>query len=305
MSLTVPPSSANQQQGPAPSPLGGASPSLSSNLNGVRPLPPSTSLQVVVDIDVVGLRRTLCSSTPMVVQTLRMKIQESPVACDAGRIGGGEVRTSEPDREDVPRLDLTALTEESSWGGEALTHTHTHTLRVSIIIILYLGRGSLPPFTFYSNVASPAELIIRKILLSSPAPLLPVCLRLVAFFLHLSWFKWLQLCLCFCVFAVCLAELNCKPPAAVFLSHNVYIGLPVFRIDSGLLRIAFRRTACINFTFKSFLHDLCWGNNWSWTTRKEFHRPHTSSFPFGVDFLVSLFAFCPVCLVFFVSSVLL
>uniref|UniRef100_A0A3B5QAW1 Family with sequence similarity 13 member A n=1 Tax=Xiphophorus maculatus TaxID=8083 RepID=A0A3B5QAW1_XIPMA len=49
-------------------------------------------------------------------QTLRMKIQESPAACDAGRIGGGEMRASEPDREDVPRLDLTALTEDSSWG---------------------------------------------------------------------------------------------------------------------------------------------------------------------------------------------
>ncbi|XP_054875812.1 protein FAM13A isoform X2 [Poeciliopsis prolifica] len=49
-------------------------------------------------------------------QTFRMKIQESPVACDAGRIGGGEVRASEPDREDVPRLDLTALSEDSSWG---------------------------------------------------------------------------------------------------------------------------------------------------------------------------------------------
>ncbi|XP_015227119.1 PREDICTED: protein FAM13A isoform X2 [Cyprinodon variegatus] len=49
-------------------------------------------------------------------QTLRMKIQESPVACDVGRIGGGEVRASEPDRDDVPRLDLTALTENSSWG---------------------------------------------------------------------------------------------------------------------------------------------------------------------------------------------
>ncbi|XP_017160816.1 protein FAM13A isoform X7 [Poecilia reticulata] len=53
-------------------------------------------------------------------QTLRMKIQESPVACDAGRIGGGEVRGSEPDREDVPRLDLTALTEDSSWGEPIL-----------------------------------------------------------------------------------------------------------------------------------------------------------------------------------------
>lgn len=62
----------------------------------------------------------------MVVQTLRMKIQESPVTCDTGRVGGGsgEVRGTDPDREktgceDVPRLDLTALTEDSSWGGEA------------------------------------------------------------------------------------------------------------------------------------------------------------------------------------------
>ncbi|XP_023189565.1 protein FAM13A isoform X3 [Xiphophorus maculatus] len=53
-------------------------------------------------------------------QTLRMKIQESPAACDAGRIGGGEMRASEPDREDVPRLDLTALTEDSSWGEPIL-----------------------------------------------------------------------------------------------------------------------------------------------------------------------------------------
>ncbi|XP_054875814.1 protein FAM13A isoform X4 [Poeciliopsis prolifica] len=53
-------------------------------------------------------------------QTFRMKIQESPVACDAGRIGGGEVRASEPDREDVPRLDLTALSEDSSWGEPIL-----------------------------------------------------------------------------------------------------------------------------------------------------------------------------------------
>uniref|UniRef100_A0A1A8J394 Family with sequence similarity 13, member A n=1 Tax=Nothobranchius kuhntae TaxID=321403 RepID=A0A1A8J394_NOTKU len=43
--------------------------------------------------------------------TFRMKIQESPVACDPGRIGG----VSDPDCEDVPRLDLTALTEDS-WG---------------------------------------------------------------------------------------------------------------------------------------------------------------------------------------------
>lgn len=61
----------------------------------------------------------------MVVQTLRMKIQESPITCDMGRVGGGEgVRGSDPDCEktsceDVPRLDLTALTEDNNWGGEA------------------------------------------------------------------------------------------------------------------------------------------------------------------------------------------
>ncbi|KAM8773372.1 protein FAM13A [Acanthopagrus schlegelii] len=58
-------------------------------------------------------------------QTLRMKIQESPVTCDTGRVvgggGGGEVRASDPDCEktsceDVPRLDLTALTEDNNWG---------------------------------------------------------------------------------------------------------------------------------------------------------------------------------------------
>uniref|UniRef100_A0A3Q3VWN1 FAM13A-like domain-containing protein n=1 Tax=Mola mola TaxID=94237 RepID=A0A3Q3VWN1_MOLML len=51
----------------------------------------------------------------MVVQTFKMKIVESPVSCDAGRVGGGEVRASDPDCEDVPRLDLTALTEDSNW----------------------------------------------------------------------------------------------------------------------------------------------------------------------------------------------
>uniref|UniRef100_A0A8C2WJ48 Family with sequence similarity 13 member A n=1 Tax=Cyclopterus lumpus TaxID=8103 RepID=A0A8C2WJ48_CYCLU len=49
-------------------------------------------------------------------ETFRMKIQESPVTCDTGRVGGGEVRGSDSDREDVPRLDLTALTEENNWG---------------------------------------------------------------------------------------------------------------------------------------------------------------------------------------------
>lgn len=65
----------------------------------------------------------------MVVQTLGMKIQESPVPCDTGRVsgggggGGGEVRDPDCEKtscEDVPRLDLTALTEEEddNWGGE-------------------------------------------------------------------------------------------------------------------------------------------------------------------------------------------
>ncbi|XP_063332195.1 protein FAM13A isoform X9 [Pelmatolapia mariae] len=49
-----------------------------------------------------------------------MKIQESPVTCDAGRVGG-EVRGPDSDCEktsceDVPRLDLTALTEDNNWG---------------------------------------------------------------------------------------------------------------------------------------------------------------------------------------------
>nr|XP_020447517.1 protein FAM13A isoform X3 [Monopterus albus] len=53
-------------------------------------------------------------------QTLRMKIQESPVTCDTGRVGSGEVRGSDPDCEktsceDMPRLDLTALTEDNNW----------------------------------------------------------------------------------------------------------------------------------------------------------------------------------------------
>ncbi|XP_074485483.1 protein FAM13A isoform X3 [Sebastes fasciatus] len=59
-------------------------------------------------------------------QTLRMKIQESPVTCDTGRISGGEVRGSDPDREnceDVPRLDLTALTEENNWGDSPFFNT--------------------------------------------------------------------------------------------------------------------------------------------------------------------------------------
>lgn len=63
----------------------------------------------------------------MVVQTLRMKIQESPVTCDTGIVGGGDVRGSDLDCdksscEDVPRLDLTALTEDSNWGGEVGRH---------------------------------------------------------------------------------------------------------------------------------------------------------------------------------------
>ncbi|XP_072241030.1 protein FAM13A isoform X2 [Leuresthes tenuis] len=59
-------------------------------------------------------------------QTLRMKIQESPVTCDTGRIGEG--RSSDPECEktsceDVPRLDLTALTEDSNWGEPVPAHS--------------------------------------------------------------------------------------------------------------------------------------------------------------------------------------
>ncbi|XP_032394736.1 protein FAM13A isoform X7 [Etheostoma spectabile] len=59
-------------------------------------------------------------------QTLRMKIQESPVTCDTGRVGGGEVRGSDSDCEsceDVPQLDLTALTEENNWGDSPFFNT--------------------------------------------------------------------------------------------------------------------------------------------------------------------------------------
>ncbi|XP_054634419.1 protein FAM13A isoform X2 [Dunckerocampus dactyliophorus] len=60
---------------------------------------------------------------PSLTQTLRMKIQESPAVCDPRVGGGGEVRASGPERdkascEDVPRLDLTALSEDSSNWGE-------------------------------------------------------------------------------------------------------------------------------------------------------------------------------------------
>ncbi|XP_049422668.1 protein FAM13A isoform X1 [Epinephelus fuscoguttatus] len=63
---------------------------------------------------------------PSPSQTSRMKIQESPVTCDTGRIGGGDVRGSDPDHEsceDVPRLDLTALTEENNWGDSPFIST--------------------------------------------------------------------------------------------------------------------------------------------------------------------------------------
>ncbi|KAM9314850.1 LOW QUALITY PROTEIN: protein FAM13A [Pholidichthys leucotaenia] len=65
---------------------------------------------------------------PSASQTLRMKIQESPVICDPGRVSGGEVRGSDSDCEkascnDVPRLDLIALTEDSSWGDSQFFNT--------------------------------------------------------------------------------------------------------------------------------------------------------------------------------------
>ncbi|XP_018517080.1 protein FAM13A isoform X2 [Lates calcarifer] len=65
---------------------------------------------------------------PSPSQTLRMKIQESPVTCDTGRVSSGEVRGSDPDCEktsceDVPRLDLTALTEDNNWGDSPFFNT--------------------------------------------------------------------------------------------------------------------------------------------------------------------------------------
>ncbi|XP_037327018.2 protein FAM13A isoform X2 [Pungitius pungitius] len=65
---------------------------------------------------------------PFPRRTLRMKIQESPVACDAGRVGGGggggEARGSDQEREEVPRLDLTGLTEENNWGEPVPAYPH-------------------------------------------------------------------------------------------------------------------------------------------------------------------------------------
>ncbi|KAK2817171.1 hypothetical protein Q5P01_025362 [Channa striata] len=65
---------------------------------------------------------------PSPSHTLRMKIQESSITCDTGRVGGGEVRGSDPDCEktsceDVPRLDLTALTEDNNWGDSSFFTT--------------------------------------------------------------------------------------------------------------------------------------------------------------------------------------
>ncbi|KAF7667583.1 hypothetical protein LDENG_00055500 [Lucifuga dentata] len=50
-------------------------------------------------------------------QTLRMKIQESPVTCDTGRVSSSsDTECEKANCEEVPRLDLTALTEDNNWG---------------------------------------------------------------------------------------------------------------------------------------------------------------------------------------------
>uniref|UniRef100_A0A665XC22 Rho-GAP domain-containing protein n=1 Tax=Echeneis naucrates TaxID=173247 RepID=A0A665XC22_ECHNA len=64
------------------------------------------------------MSRKDCLSSP---QTLRMKIQDSPITCDMGRVSSGDMRGSDTDCEktnceDVPRLDLTTLTEDNNWG---------------------------------------------------------------------------------------------------------------------------------------------------------------------------------------------
>lgn len=87
----------------------------------------------------------------MVVQAFRMKIQEPPVTCDAGRVGGGggDADCDKPSCEDVPRLDLTALTEENNWGGRPpggcfhpparFPHTHTPAGLSFSVVCLVLG----------------------------------------------------------------------------------------------------------------------------------------------------------------------
>lgn len=95
---------ANRRRGPAPSGrAASARESACSNLRSVFRGCPSLSSAFLFLL--------------MVVQTFRMKIQEPPVSCDAGRVGGGDADCDKPSCEDVPRLDLTALTEENSWGG--------------------------------------------------------------------------------------------------------------------------------------------------------------------------------------------
>lgn len=103
-----PAAAANGRRGPAPSGGAGSAPesgcpNLSSVFTGCASLLSALSFLL------------------MVVQTFRMKIQEPPVSCDAGRVGGGggggDADRDKPSCEDVPRLDLTALTEENNWGG--------------------------------------------------------------------------------------------------------------------------------------------------------------------------------------------
>ncbi|KAM8878865.1 LOW QUALITY PROTEIN: protein FAM13A [Spinachia spinachia] len=58
-----------------------------------------------------GSKTSRKDGIPFPLRTLGMKIQESPVGG-----GGGEARGPDQEREEVPRLDLTALTEENQWG---------------------------------------------------------------------------------------------------------------------------------------------------------------------------------------------
>lgn len=101
-----PAAAANRRRGAAPSAgAGSARESTCTNLRSVFSGRPSLLSALL--------------SPLMVVQTFRMKIQEPPVSCDAGRVGGGDPDGDKPSCEDVPRLDLTALTEENNWGGRA------------------------------------------------------------------------------------------------------------------------------------------------------------------------------------------
>ncbi|KAG7221817.1 hypothetical protein INR49_016992 [Caranx melampygus] len=138
----------------------------------------------------------------MVVQTLRMKIQESPVTCDMGRVSSGEVRGSDPDCdktscEDVPRLDLTALTEDNNWGalhmGVWVAAAHL-LLSLFLLLLLLLMRLLLSllqdlivkdPLKFSSHLYLEEKHSLRDMLVCSGGKIRQRCRQFVL--LHTTW----------------------------------------------------------------------------------------------------------------------